>query len=312
MVAWRRDVSDRHTYKVYPMISREDAMSRKPVFFFLAVLAITALACETLNVRLPATNVRTGPTETIDINIDKPSGDVATLNLNFGAGVLKVAGGALDGLVTGTASYNVPELKPEITTSGNTVTVQTGRLEINSLPNFGRELKNDWDLKLGTSPMDLAIKAGAYQGNYDLGGLSLKSLEVKDGAAEVTLDFAHANLVEMSRLTYGTGASNVKLMNLGNANFATMDFSGGAGDYTLDFGGDLKRDATITVHSGISHLVIVVPSGVAANMSLKGGLSNVRTNGNWQGSGGQYSQTGTGPTLTFQVDMGAGDLELKN
>ena len=50
----------------------------------------------------------------------------------------------------------------------------------------------------------------------------------------------------MSILRYETGASTVKLNGLANANFGTLIFSGGAGDYTLDFSGDLQR-------SGHSH-----------------------------------------------------------
>src|SRR3546814_7166011 len=52
----------------------------------------------------------------------------------------------------------------------------------------------------------------------ELGGLSLKSLEVKDGASNVDLSFSKSNLVEMSILQYTTGASDVKLTGLANAN----------------------------------------------------------------------------------------------
>ena len=51
---------------------------------------------------------------------------------------------------------------------------------------------------------------------------------------------------------------------LANANFSTMIFSSGAGDYTLDFSGDLQRDATVTITTGLSNLKLVVPKGVAA------------------------------------------------
>jgi hypothetical protein len=37
-------------------------------------------------------------------------------------------------------------------------------------------MKNEWDLKLGSAPMDLVISAGAYDGTIELGGLALKSL----------------------------------------------------------------------------------------------------------------------------------------
>ena len=89
--------------------------------------------------------------------------------------------------------------------------------------------------------MDLTIAAGAYEGNLELGGLALKSLTVKDGASHVDLSFPEPNQTEMSILRYETGASDVKLTGLANANFSTLTFSGGAGNYTLDFSGELQR-----------------------------------------------------------------------
>ena len=41
--------------------------------------------------------------------------------------------------------------------------------------------------------MDLTINAGAYQGDFQFGGLSLTGLTVKDGAASVDLDFNKPN-----------------------------------------------------------------------------------------------------------------------
>ena len=73
----------------------------------------------------------------------------------------------------------------------------------------------------------------------------------------------------MTVFRYETGASSVKLTGLANANFGTLIFNSGAGDYTLDFSGTLKRDATITVSSGISNLILVIPDGVTANVTVR-------------------------------------------
>ena len=93
-------------------------------------------------------------------------------------------------------------------------------------------------LKLGETPMELEINAGAYQGQYEFGGLALTGLTIKDGASDVDLSFSEPNRTEMSVFRYETGASNVELTGLANANFSTLIFNGGAGDYTLDFSGD--------------------------------------------------------------------------
>jgi hypothetical protein len=160
-------------------------------------------------------------------------------------------------------------------------------------------------------PMRLTINAGAYQGRMELGGLALKSLEVSDGAADVRLEFSDPNTVEMETLRYTTGASNVELSGLANANFTSMIFRSGAGDYTLDFSGELQRDAVATVESGISQLTIIIPEGTAARVIFKGGFANVSASSDWSRSGDAYVLEADGPVLTINVDMGAGNLDLR-
>lgn len=288
-------------------------MFRKSILAVILVLALVTMACS-INITLPeitVNNLKPGPTQTEDINVPLPDSSSATVKFNFGAGKLNLAPGAENALVSGTATYNVAELKPQITTNANNVVLQTGKMEIKGIPNFSGDFKNEWDLKLGDLPMDLTINAGAYQGRYDFGGLSLESLEVADGAADVELKFSQPNKVEMSTLQYETGASNVKLNNLANANFSKMVFKSGAGDYSLDFSGSLQRDASVEITSGVSHITISVPQGMPAQVIFKGGISNVNTSGGWQQSGGAYNHPGSGSGLTISVEMGAGSLDLE-
>ncbi len=182
--------------------------------------------------------------------------DTVDLSLTFGAGELDLQPGAETALVSGTATYNVVDFKPKIKVDKQQVRLETGNLDIHGIPNFNsNDIKNKWDLKLGDQPMQLKINAGAYQGDFELGGLALKSLEVNDGAAETRLKFSDPNKTEMETLRYVTGASSVKLSGLANANFTSMIFRSGAGDYTLDFSGELQRDAVVTVESGFSQLI---------------------------------------------------------
>ena len=162
----------------------------------------------------------------------------------------------------------------------------------------------------GSEPMDLVIKSGAYDGTFEFGGLALTSLDINDGAANVDLAFSEPNQAEMSTFRYSTGASDVKMTGLANANFTLFDFSSGAGDYTLDFSGDLQRDASIKIESGFSNIIIVIPDGVKAIVTVEGGLSNINAGSGWSRSGDTYEQEGEGPTLTFVVEMGAGNLTL--
>jgi hypothetical protein len=165
-------------------------------------------------------------------------------------------------------------------------------------------------LKLGDTPMDLTIESGAYDGTFELGELSLNSLTIKDGAANVGIAFSDPNLVEMSTFKYETGASNLKITGLANANFSIFDFSSGAGDYTLDFSGELQRDASIKISSGLSNIIVIVPEGVDAVVTVDSGASNISAGSGWSQNGNIYKQKGEGPTLTFVIEVGAGNVTL--
>ncbi|MBI3162075.1 MAG: hypothetical protein HYZ23_06180 [Chloroflexi bacterium] len=276
-------------------------MNTKLVSAFLA-LALASMACG-VNLPEPPTP---GPEVVDEISVAAPDTEDVRLNLSFGAGEISLEPGAKK-LVEGTATYNYSAFKPEVTTDGSDVRIQLDNPK--SLPPFN-ELKNEWDFKLGDTPMDLRIEAGAYQGVFDFGGLSLNSLSIQDGAAEVDLTFSEPNPVEMSVFHYETGASNVKMTGLGNANFSLMDFSSGMGDYTLDFSGELQRDASITISSGLSNIILVIPEGVNAVVTVDSGASNVSTGPGWSQNGTTYKQKGDGPTLTIVVNIGAGNLSL--
>jgi hypothetical protein len=144
----------------------------------------------------------------------------------------------------------------------------------------------------------------------ELGGLSLTNLTIKDGAAHTEVSFDSPNAAEMSVLQYETGASDVSLSGLGNANFSTMIFRAGAGNYELGFDGELQQDATVNINCGLSDVTLRIPEGVHAVVNVGGGLHNVSTSSGWSQSNNTYTQDGDGPTLTFVVEMGAGNLTL--
>ncbi|MBE0409707.1 MAG: hypothetical protein IBX69_08245 [Anaerolineales bacterium] len=284
-------------------------MSRKPIFLAIITVAIVSMACS-FTINLPETRLRTGDTVTDNINVqlfDDPE-KTAELEIIFGAGELKLVPGAENSLVLGTATYNVSDFKPEITRSDNKVQVKQGQTEGFSTLNPG--VRNEWDLALGKSPMNLSITAGAYRGEIDLGGLSLLELIVKEGASDTEWDFSSPNLVEMKTFIYSTGASSAKLMNLANANFERMEFKGGVGSYKLDLSGELRKNIIVEVDAGLSNLVIAVPRDVPTQVTVEGSLTNINTSGDWQRAENAYVLTGNGHTITMEIKMGAGNLEL--
>lgn len=280
-------------------------MRKIAITLIILVLVGTTLACSfTVN----TDNVKLTETKVLDINEPAPT-DLAgaRVEIEMGAGKLNIAGGA-QGLVEGTITYNVFGWTPEVIRSDGSVSIQQGRLEDIKIPN--KDVVNDWDILLGAFPTDLEISAGAYEGLIDLSGVSLTNLKISDGASKATVEFNSLNPVVMDSFSYKTGASQVKIYGIGNANTSQFTFDGGAGDYTLDFSGTLKQNLAVDVTSGVSKIKIIIPENVPARVTISGGLNNVSPSGTWSITGSVYEKTGTGPRMDITIDMGVGSLDL--
>jgi hypothetical protein len=276
----------------------------------VVVLTLTLAACD-LRVSLPVTQP-TGPTVTDVINAPLPTASTqpVQITLAFGAGVLKLHSGAeVSSLISGIATYNISDFKPTITVNASSVRIEQGNWHLNGIPDLSK-VKNEWNLSIAGVPLALTINGGAYHAEYDFGGLALTNLTISDGAADVTANFSSPNLSEMSLLSYTTGASNVSLTGLANADFTSLEFNSGAGNYTLDFSGQLKHNGSIHIGTGVSNMTLVIPAGIPAQITVKGAAANVTPASGWSSNGNIYTQPGTGPQLTFVVEIGAGNITI--
>ncbi|HZW04345.1 MAG TPA: toast rack family protein [Anaerolineaceae bacterium] len=284
-------------------------MKRFAILLILPVLLIPALGCS-ISLDLPRVdldNIETGSTNTLAIEEPLPDGEErAVVRLRMSAGTLNIEGGA-NGLVEGEIEYNVARWEPEIERSGDRLTIMQDRIR-GGLP--GDRVINHWDLRLGDIPLDLAIEAGAYQGTLDLSGLSIVDLSISDGASDAQVTFDEPNPERMRTFRYETGASQVRLNGLANANFEELVFEGGTGNYRLDFSGELQQDARAQVTSGLSNLDLIFPEDMAVEVRVTGGLNNVSTSGRWTINDDVYTREGAGPQLLVEVEMGLGNLNI--
>ena len=278
---------------------------KKKYLVILIILVITSLACS-FNVNLP--RVTTADEKIFEIIEAIPEDrESSELEIGMGAGRLNITGGS-DIWVSGDVKYNVSLWNPKIshTAYGMKITQETKK----QLAIPDNKVINDWNIAIGDHPTDLEINAGAYQGNLDLTGIPITKLRISDGASQANIRFDSLNPVIMISFHYSTGASQIDIKGLSNANFEKMVFEGGPGSYTLDFSGDLQRDTDIEINYGLGDVKIIIPKGVPAYVKVDGGLNNVELRGTWNVSGNEYTVTGTGPQLYFEVKMGIGNLQL--
>jgi hypothetical protein len=153
----------------------------------------------------------TGPMQTDPIHISNGGADHANIELDIGAGELKVRGGAPD-LVDGSFAYNMSGYKPVVDNSINgshaVVTIRQAAHH-----NFGGHGRNTWDLQLNDSAvLDLAIKCGAGQAELNLGDVALRSLDVQMGAGQVDLDLRGTPKRDYEvNISGGVGQATVRL-----------------------------------------------------------------------------------------------------
>lgn len=282
---------------------------KKHPLIVISVFIFASLACTITIPQLPS--VGQGNLQTFTFSESAPAGaEVVELSIQMGAGKLEIQGGS-NSLVEGKVEYNIEGWKPVVRVSDNRIVVKQQSSDITNIPS--RNIRNSWDLLLGSkTPIDLRIEAGAYEGTLDLSGVPLAGLSISDGASDASVEFNQPNPEEMRLLEYKTGFSTVKLSGLGNAHFSEMEFSGGAGSYTLDFSGALQRDANVKISGGGSNVKIIVPQGTPSRVSFTQQLANVNTSGKWQVNDGIYSTAGSGPALYILIDIGVGNITLAN
>jgi hypothetical protein len=257
--------------------------------------------------------VNVGVTQQVEVNEPLGSAAVTDVTLSMGAGTLTVGPGAA-GLASGTIRYNVEPWKPVITRTDASLTIKQGSQK--GVSGLGTDITNDWNLELGKAPIRLKATAGAYKGTYDFSGLTLLSLSIKDGAARGQVLWNEANPGQMDKFTYETGASTVSLIGLAYANFKSMSFKGGAGSYSLDFGGRLRTSADVSVETGAGTVKLIVPAATAARVTVGGTVNDVNIEGGWTKStdGKTYSTaaqtTSPDKSLTINVKVSVGVLTL--
>ncbi len=278
---------------------------KKPLIAVILALLLASLACSVSNIEM-----KTVETQVVEINEDLPSNlGQSELSFNMTGGSFNLNPGS-SGLVTGTITYNVENWEPQFTRSNNVYEIkQVNPLNFSGIPT-GNTI-NEWDLALSTAlPIDLSIEGGASDNTFDFTGLQLTNLKIIQGASKTHLQFNAPNPQMMDEFSFSTGASSATLTGLGYANFNTMTFSSGAGDYTLDFTGALTHDAAVNIKATISNITIIIPDGMNAAIVNNGTVSNINTKGTWLITDDTYATLEDGLVLRINLSMAVGNVTL--
>lgn len=164
----------------------------------------------------------------------------------------------------------------------------------------------------GELQLDFKIKAGEI--DMELGDLYIADFNLETVAGEVNLDFSEPNRMEMASLTLNTKVGESKFRRLGNARFRDADVNGGIGEMTIDFSGEMAKDAVARVDLDIGESLIILPrdSGTKLSISKFLFLSHVNLPFELEKDGRYYySKNYARADRTFQLRISSGVGECR-
>jgi hypothetical protein len=102
---------------------------------------------------------------------------------------------------------------------------------------------------------------------------------------------------------------------LADANFKSMEFTGGAGSYSLDFSGQLRTTATARIVIAAGTVRIQAPASTAVVVKVASTRTMLDLQGEWVTEGTTHSTPAAasledGKVLTVQLEMAAGTATL--
>lgn len=238
--------------------------------FALAMIVLTvawlATACdEPGNIQTDTQTMAAGGAERVEVELE------------MGAGELRLASAKQDALLDATFRYNRPRLRPEVDYH---VSGTTGHLRVGRRHHAGISLghvRNEWDLRLGRSlPVDLRVNLGAGESKLDLRGLELSRVDLDIGVGEMTLDLQgpHAKSFDV-KINGGVGSGTIYLPadvgvrarvqgGIGSVDVRGLSKQGRV--YTNDAYGKSAVTIDIDINAGIGSLSLRVESGGRAKL----------------------------------------------
>jgi hypothetical protein len=267
-----------------------DAETLKARLKIAGLLAVAAILLAASGCTFPPAGVKVGRLQTESRTVDLGGATSVSVEIFMGAGELEVSGGAEE-LLEADFTYNVEELKPEVSYSGSRLIVSTPDVKVGlgSLWDVD-DYRYEWDLSLNDDvAMEMDVDVGAGRADLLLGSMSLTSLDIDTGAGDVTVDVS--------------GSSTLTRLNLDM----------GAGKVTADLTGDWQGDLDATFQGGVGDLTVRLPRTVGVRVQVGGGVGKVDATG-LSRDGDTYTNDAyreSEVTLRIEIEGGVGRINLQ-
>ena len=216
-------------------------------------------------------------------------------DLHYLAGGLRVAPGRANELYRMDASYDEERYRPTSDYNAATGAVELG---LEAAGDGGlrvlstRQLRQDANVAFSPAvDLDLDVTLGAVDADLELGGLSLSALTMQAGASQAVVRFSQPNRSRCRSAEITTGAAELTILGLGNSRCDRIDFEGGMGKVTLDFGGSWTSSSRAEIKMAVGELTLRLPRRAGVRLTLDRFLASfdpaglVRTGNGFQSPG---------------------------
>ena len=127
--------------------------------------------------------------------------------------------------------------------------------------------------------LDVDLALGASDADVELGGLRVVGWTIQTGASQAVIRFSQPNGTRCRSGSVSAGAANLTVLGLGNSRCDRLDFEGGIGKVTLDFGGTWTVSSEVGVKMAVGELVLRLPRQAGVRISLDEFLASFKPAG---------------------------------
>jgi hypothetical protein len=284
---------------------------KKSIWKIFQVVSIVCLAWA-------FSSAREGDTKIIHKKIESKGEKNLTVKMDLGGGIIELGKNDAGNILEAEIEYDPDEVDVDIDYQK---VGDGGNLYLSSESEDGHDFDtedNYWHLEFTDRiPIDFEMDIGACEAEFEFTGLKLNDLDLDLGASSTEIIFRKPNPERISKIKLDVGASELTVKGLGNANFDKLSFNGGVGDFTLDFGGELKHKAYVDIDVGLGSLTILLPEDVGVRIRKEGSFLSsfsVDMDGVEEVESDVYESENFDKTegeLIFDIEIGLGSVEIE-